>query len=358
MTSTRSRAGTGLPLAGGSLPLVAAVRGQHVQHAGEQAGLGRVAGESPGLPLREGRVHEHDAGGHAAAHEPADDLPDDHELVPGERGFLFRAEPGISHRLVQQVAPLRAGLVAELLAGGVEGVLVADQFPEAAVPQHPGGPVVHGLDGQADVVWPGVRAGEEEHRADRRRALVVEDVVAALDGQERGDEHFRAGLGEGRDVPAPQRPGAAPGGGGRVGGLAPQVVLLRVIGDEPADPSGPALDGLQVVRRPAGLVVAAGEQEQPPAAVVVDGRELCLHRAGRSVGARPGELAEHLLQYERAQVGLGAGELQRLACGVFEEAGGEGRPVDGVEFILRGAEDRADLGEHVVAGGGSRPAGA
>jgi hypothetical protein len=102
---------------------------------------------------------------------------------------------------------LGPGLVAELHASGVEAGLAVYQVVERAVALHAGGPVVDGLDRQADVVGPWVGPGEEEHGADRGDT-VEKDVVPPFDGQQRCHQDFRARLGERGHVTAPQYPAA------------------------------------------------------------------------------------------------------------------------------------------------------
>ena len=136
-----------------------------------------------------------------------------------------------------------------------------------------------------------------------------------------GATRIRAGLGEGRDVPAPQRRLVPPRPPGRRGPASSWSASSETSGG--TRPAQRAM-AVQVVGRPAGLVVAAGEEEQP-AAVGVGGREVGqlvgqLLVAPASSGSGAASAAASAGVRAAGGLGVDAGEPQRLPVGAVEEA--------------------------------------
>src|SRR5690606_35631516 len=153
-------------------------------HAGQQAGLGGIYGLQSGLARCECGVNTNNAGRHAAADQPSDDLPHDHELVPGEADLLVWREAAPRHLAGEEVVPLFAGSAAKRQCSTIRGscgvsVAVKGSSRPAKSTYRP---VVDRVDREPDVVGSGVGPGEEVDTADSRLAAGYNDVVTAFHG--------------------------------------------------------------------------------------------------------------------------------------------------------------------------------
>ena len=192
------------------------------------------------------------------AHQPADDLPDAHQLAPDQRRPLGVAEAGVCHPLVQQFTPAAVARSAQGVPGGVEVRLGPRLDRGKVVLDLLDGPLIQALGHVSQVVGARVRTDEEVGGADGGDVVVVEDVVAALDREQRRDQDPGAGLLERGDLPARQRHRSIPG-----------LEELLIVGHHVPDLVLPARTQLRQRTGDApGLGVAAGQQQHAPAALL------------------------------------------------------------------------------------------
>jgi len=182
-------------------------------------------------------------------------------------------QPNAGHRAL--VALERRGKLDTLITQNVDGLhLIAGSSPERVIE-------IHGTTREVNCMSCGerapmeralarVRAGEEDHGPEGGPPLLIENIVASLDCQERGDEQLRVGvLGKGGKV--------APAQGSR---LADRFVAARitwggvvqvgVVRGEHLNPASPAGHRLQDIGRRGGFAVAAHQKQCPAPGLVGD----------------------------------------------------------------------------------------